>query len=82
MQSKYFFKNVLKQSPGGVLQKNVLLEISQNSQKNTCARVSFLIKLQEKPLVAASERFIQSNEAKIFNISINILIRFLTLRAF
>ena len=24
--------------------KNVFLEISQNSQKNTCARVSFLIK--------------------------------------
>ena len=26
--------------------KKVFLEISQNSQKNTCARVSFLIKLQ------------------------------------
>ena len=26
--------------------KNVFLEISQNSQENTCARVSFLIKLQ------------------------------------
>ena len=26
--------------------KNVFLEISQNPQKNTCARVSFLIKLQ------------------------------------
>ena len=26
--------------------KNVLLKISQNSQENTCARVSFLIKLQ------------------------------------
>ena len=32
---------------GGVLSKNVFLEISQNSQENTCARVSFLIKLQE-----------------------------------
>ena len=31
---------------GGVLQKKVFLEISQNSQENTCARVSFLIKLQ------------------------------------
>ena len=29
----------------GVLQKKVFLEISQNSQENTCARVSFLIKL-------------------------------------
>ena len=43
--------------------KKVLLEISQNSQKNTCARVSFLIKLQAwglntffvEPLVAASD---------------------------
>ena len=26
--------------------KKLLLEISQNLQKNTCARVSFLIKLQ------------------------------------
>ena len=31
---------------GGVLQQKVFLEISQNSQENTCARVSFLIKLQ------------------------------------
>ena len=30
----------------GVLCKKVFLEISQNSQENTCARVSFLIKLQ------------------------------------
>ena len=30
----------------GVLLKKVFLEISQNSQENTCARVSFLIKLQ------------------------------------
>ena len=42
--------------------KRVFLEISQNSQENTCARVSFLIKLQappatllnRTPLVAAS----------------------------
>ena len=30
----------------GVLWKKVFLEISQNSQENTCATVSFLIKLQ------------------------------------
>ena len=29
--------------------EKVFLEISQNSQKNTCARVSFLIKLQAPP---------------------------------
>ena len=36
--------------PEGVTQrcsvKKVFLEISQNSQENTCARVSFLMKLQ------------------------------------
>ena len=32
-----------KQSPGGVLYEKVFLEISQNSQESTCARVSFLI---------------------------------------
>ena len=31
---------------GGVLYKQVFLKISQNSQENTCARVSFLTKLQ------------------------------------
>ena len=31
---------------GDVLREKVFLEISQNSQENTCARVSFLIKLQ------------------------------------
>ena len=31
---------------GSVLSKKVFLKISQNSQENTCARVSFLIKLQ------------------------------------
>ena len=30
----------------GVLYRKVFLEISQNSQKNTCARLFFLIKLQ------------------------------------
>ena len=30
--------------------KKVFLEISQNSQENTCSRVSFLIKLQAKGL--------------------------------
>ena len=32
--------------PGDALQEKVFSEISQNSQGNTCARVSFLIKLQ------------------------------------
>ena len=35
-----------KQSPGGVLYEKVFLEILQISQVNTCAKVSFLIKLQ------------------------------------
>ena len=31
--------------------KKVILEISQNSKENTCARVSFLIKLQASDLL-------------------------------
>ena len=38
----------------GVLCKKVFLEISQNSQENTCARVSFLIKLQTSGLRPAT----------------------------
>ena len=60
-----------KQSVRGVLQKKIFLEISQNSQESTCARVSFLIKLQASgrtPPVAASDilffvRFVISNSA-------------------
>ena len=36
---------------GGVLHEKVFLEISQNSQETTCARVSFLIKLQATDLL-------------------------------
>ena len=34
-----------KAANGGVLEKYVFLEISQNSQEKTCARASFFIKL-------------------------------------
>ena len=36
----------------GVLWKKVFLEISQNSQENTCVKVSFLIKLQASEIRA------------------------------
>ena len=36
----------IEAATGGVLWEDLFLEISQNSQENTCARVSFLIKLQ------------------------------------
>ena len=35
--------------------KKVFLQISQNSQGNSCARVSFLIKLQAAPQVFSCE---------------------------
>ena len=38
----------------GVLYKKVFLEISQNSQENICARVSFLIKLHASGLRLAT----------------------------
>ena len=37
-----------KQPPEVFYNKRLFLELSQNSQENTCARVSFLIKLQVK----------------------------------
>ena len=44
--SSYMFDRCSKQSPGGVMKEKVFLEVSQNSLENTCARFSFLIKLQ------------------------------------
>ena len=40
-----FYYKYAEAANGGVLLKKVLLEILQNSQENTCARDSFLIKL-------------------------------------
>ena len=55
----------------GVLWKEVFLEISQNSQENTCTRVSFLIKLQASGLRPATvlkkglwHRYFPNNSAK------------------
>ena len=38
--------SIIEAATRDVLCKKVFLEISRNSQENTCARVSFLIKLQ------------------------------------
>ena len=42
----YFQNTFSEAATRGVLWKKLFLQISQNSQKNICARVSFLIKLQ------------------------------------
>ena len=56
-------KQHIEAATGGVLYKKVFLEISQNSQENTCARVSFLIKLQ-----ASSLQFIKKETlAQVFS---------------
>ena len=39
-------KKTLEAATRGILCKKLFLEISQNSQENTCARVCFLIKMQ------------------------------------
>ena len=44
----HLFQNIEKQPPEVFCEKKVFLEISQNSQENTFARVSFLIKLFNK----------------------------------
>ena len=47
---------MLRSSHPDVFCKKVFLEISQNSQENTCARVSFLIKLQAPPATLLKKR--------------------------
>ena len=44
--SSCMFDRCSKQSPGGVMKEKVFLEALQNLLGNTCARFSFLIKLQ------------------------------------
>ena len=44
---KHNIGHVQKQSSGGALQKNVFLEISQNSRENSWARVSFFNKVAD-----------------------------------
>ena len=50
LKDPFFWKQTVTVNPEaatrGVLWKKVFLEISQNSQENTCARDSWLIKLQ------------------------------------
>ena len=46
IQSNRFSEKDLEAATRGVLYKKVFLEISQNSQENNRARVSFLIKFQ------------------------------------
>ena len=46
--------------------KKVLLKISQNSQENTCARVSFLIKLQASSTRDSLARVLSSEFYEIF----------------
>ena len=52
---------LLEAATGGILLKKVFLEISQNSQENTSARVSFLIKLQKR----LCNRYFPVNFAKL-----------------
>ena len=51
--------------------KMVFLEIPQNSQKNTCARVSFLIKLQEACNFIKKETLAQGFSCEFCGISKN-----------
>ena len=52
---KSFFYMTRSSRPDVFCEK-VFLEISQNSQENTCARVSFLIKLQAPPAALSKKR--------------------------
>ena len=52
--------------------KKVFLKVSQNSQKNTCARVSFLIKLQTLGNFIEKEALAQVFSYEICEIFMNI----------
>ena len=49
----------------GVLWKKLFLKISQNSQENTCTRVSFLIKLKASALRFIKSCFCPVNNAQL-----------------
>ena len=49
-QMQFIYIPEVEAATRGVLWKKVFLEISQNSQENTGARVSFLIKLEDSGL--------------------------------
>ena len=51
--------------------KKVFLKVSQNSQKNTCARVSFLIKLQTSGNFIKKEILAQVFPYEIWEIFMN-----------
>ena len=53
---EFLYKILLLRSVQRCSVKKVFLKISQNSQENTCARVSFMIKLQ-----AATYNFIEKD---------------------
>ena len=51
--------------------KKVFLKVSQNSQKNTCARVSFLMELQTSGNLIKNEAFAQVFSYEIWEIFMN-----------
>ena len=76
LKSKIFagisFLKVSEAATGGVLWDKVFLEISQNSQKTTCARAFFLIKLQaEACIFIKKETLAQVFSCELWEISKN-----------
>ena len=59
------------QSPAVVPVKKVFLKTSQNSQENTCASVSFLIKLQTSGNFIKKEALAQVFSYEIWEIFMN-----------
>ena len=54
---KKFLWKLSEAATGGILWKKVFLKILQNSRENTCASVSFLIKLQASGLQLYEKRY-------------------------
>ena len=66
-----FIKKRQKQ-PLEVFYKKSVLKISQNSQETTCARVSFLIKLQAKACYEVTEHIWATASPEITKYMVNI----------
>ena len=62
---------IIEAATRGVLWKKVFLEISRNLQENTCARVSFLIKLQASCIYIEKETLTQMFSCEFWEISKN-----------
>ena len=70
-QQNFYYFSTNRSSHRRCSVKKVFLEISRNSQENTCARVSFLIKLQAAFNLIKKDTLVQVFSCEFYEISKN-----------